>query len=121
MLVSRPALGCVSLGLFLGLGFPTSVFAVPQVYNFEGFAAGTVVSGARPNGEILPQDLYSGFDISVDADMINHNSLCIFDSDNPTGNDIDLGTPNSGFGGPGIGDGGRPGEPGENNIPYHKI
>jgi hypothetical protein len=39
----------------------------------------------------------------------------IFDSANPTGGDWDLGTPNEDFGGPGIGDGGRAGMPGENS------
>lgn len=34
------------------------------------------------------------------------NPLMIFDSSNPTGGDYDLGTPNSTFGGPGIGAGG---------------
>ncbi|RME53967.1 MAG: hypothetical protein D6790_17255, partial [Caldilineae bacterium] len=38
----------------------------------------------------------------------------IFDSGNPTGKDYDLGAPNEDFGGPGIGNGGRKGQPGEN-------
>ena len=40
----------------------------------------------------------------------------IFDSSNPTGGDVDLGSPNQDFGGPGIGDGGRLGMPGENSL-----
>lgn len=38
----------------------------------------------------------------------------IFDTSNPTGGDDDLGTPNSDFGGPGLGTGGALGAPGEN-------
>lgn len=41
----------------------------------------------------------------------------IFDSSSPTCGDPDLGTPNEDFFGPGVGDGGESGEPGENNIP----
>jgi hypothetical protein len=41
--------------------------------------------------------------------------VILFDSANPTGNDFDLGTPNEDFGGPGTGEGGGAGEPGENS------
>ena len=44
------------------------------------------------------------------------NPLMIFDTENPTGGDTDLGTPNSDFAGPGIGSGGETGKPGENNV-----
>jgi hypothetical protein len=39
----------------------------------------------------------------------------LFDSSNPTGGDVDLGTPNEDFGGPGIGAGGEAGTPGQND------
>jgi hypothetical protein len=45
----------------------------------------------------------------------------VFDSANPTGGDDDLGTPNEDFSGPGIGDGGGSGEPGENNAARGKV
>ncbi len=44
------------------------------------------------------------------------NAAVIFDSANPTADDEDLGTPNSAFGGPGQGAGGRPGSMFENRI-----
>ena len=52
----------------------------------------------------------------------NHPNVCIsFDSGNPTGGDRDLGTPNQAFGGPGVGSGGEPGMPGENNTALHNV
>lgn len=39
------------------------------------------------------------------------NAALIFDSANPTGGDLDLGTPNEDFGGPGVGIGGELGSP----------
>lgn len=48
--------------------------------------------------------------------------LCIvFDSADPTGGDVDLGTPNEDFGGPGKGQGGEDGEEGENAEALGKI
>ncbi|HHG85651.1 MAG TPA: T9SS type A sorting domain-containing protein, partial [Bacteroidetes bacterium] len=49
------------------------------------------------------------------------NHAVIFDSSNPSGGDWDLGTPNSDFGGPGLGVGGRLGQPGANNVPLGKL
>jgi len=43
----------------------------------------------------------------------------IFNSSNPTGGDLDLGTPHQDFGGPGIGVGGANNQPGENNVSHH--
>ncbi|MCO6459234.1 MAG: hypothetical protein J5I93_28325 [Pirellulaceae bacterium] len=45
----------------------------------------------------------------------------IFDSANPTGNDLDLGTPNETWAGPGLGAGGQFGRPGENLVPLENI
>ncbi len=45
----------------------------------------------------------------------------IFDTENPTGDDIDLGTPNSSVGGPGIGNGGQAGTPGANLVPLSNV
>ena len=48
--------------------------------------------------------------------------LCIvFDSADPTGGDVDLGTPNESFGGPGDGDGGEKGSRGENARALGKV
>jgi hypothetical protein len=53
-------------------------------------------------------------------DPTNHPAM-IFDSSNPTGDDPDLGTPNEDFGGPGQGNGGKSGQPGENSLSQGKI
>lgn len=45
----------------------------------------------------------------------------VFDSANPTGGDPDLGTPNSDFGGPGVGTGGASGAPFANTVALGKI
>jgi hypothetical protein len=44
------------------------------------------------------------------------NTGSVFDSSNPTGGDIDLGTPNEDFGGPGIGNGGKIYEAYQNDL-----
>lgn len=60
--------------------------------------AGTVLAGQ-----------FSSRGIHVSShDPVNHPPM-VFDSSNPTGHDYDLGTPNSQFGGPGIGNGGKSG------------
>ncbi len=46
----------------------------------------------------------------------DENRAMIFDSADPTGGDLDLGTPNEDFGGPGRGNGGQPGQVGQNDV-----
>lgn len=55
-------------------------------------------------------------------DPVNH-PLMIFDSSIPTGSDLDLGSPNNFCipPGPGVGNGGKPGEPGENCEPLGNL
>ena len=77
------------------------------------FRSGTIVD-----------DEYSPYGLTVST--INNNGnhpdkAIIFDSDNPTGGDVDLGTPNQDFDGPGIGNGGKSGMPGQNDEYLHKI
>lgn len=71
--------------------------------DFGDLDAGTIVSNQIP-----------GMTITTD-DPVNHPAM-IFDSSNPTGGDLDLGTPNVDFGGPGRGAGGRTGASGENSV-----
>lgn len=60
--------------------------------DFDALPAGTIVSNQYPGVHISTQD--------------NHDfPAMIFDSENPTGNDFDIGTPNEMYGGPGIGQG----------------
>src|SRR5688572_13982137 len=63
---------------------------------------------------------YANQGILFSSGSANH-PLVIFDSANPTGNDDDLGTANEDFGGPGVGEGGELGEPGENNAAHGKV
>ncbi|MCB0115273.1 MAG: Ig-like domain-containing protein, partial [Caldilineaceae bacterium] len=78
----------------------------PSPITFAGLPAGLIVN-----------DQVNGVSIRAENDRSGHPDLAvIFDSSNPTGGDVDLGTPNEDFGGPGIGDGGRSGQEGENNA-----
>jgi len=75
---------------------------------------------ADPEGEAVGlgaalEDLWADCGVTLAcSDGEGGTAPCIaFDSAVPTA-DTDLGTPNEGFGGPGVGDGGAPGTPGEN-------
>jgi len=70
-----------------------------------------------PKGTIL-SDQWSNLGISLSADNKDNNGpdeVIIFDSSDPYSGDLDLGTPNEDFGGPGKGSGGAAGQLGENN------
>ncbi|MFH1680974.1 MAG: hypothetical protein ABIH26_10060 [Candidatus Eisenbacteria bacterium] len=95
--------------------------ALGVLQSFEGPPAGTVVAGQQPGGGTASGTLFSGITLTVVNNGGGPNSLIIFDSSAPTGEDPDLGTPNSDFGGPGIGAGGRAGQPGENNTAYGNL
>lgn len=89
--------------------------------DFSGPDAGTVIAGAEPGGGTAPGTHFADFTLSVTNNGGGPHSLIIFDSSNPTGGDQDLGTPNSDFGGPGVGHGGGAGEPGENSAPLYNL
>jgi hypothetical protein len=116
----RALLAGVAGAVALAAATASPSLAVQQTYNFEGLAAGSIVAGIRTNGQSLASDPYMGFEFSVIGNS-SSNSLCVFDSANPTGGDFDLGTPNQDFGGPGKGDGGRAGMPGMNKTPQGKV
>ena len=86
----------------------------PPTLDFE-----TDVNGHPLEAGQIIDDEIAGMTLSTN-DPVNH-PLMIFDSANPTGGDLDLGTPNQDFGGPGIGAGGGAGEPGENALPRGKV
>jgi hypothetical protein len=88
-------LSALALGACLLLGLP----ALANELDLESFPAGTIVF-AIPSGGGYIQVL--GYNPAL-GDV---NAAVIFDSANPTGGDVDLGTPNEAFGGPGIGAGG---------------
>ena len=83
--------------------------ATAETIDFEGFAAGTIVSfvtGDAGSGPILVN--------GVNPDLPGNNTAMIFDSSCPggcSGGDPDLGSPHIKFGGPGRGSGGLPGSP----------
>ena len=88
----------------------------PTDFSFETDANGNPLIA----GQII-DDEFIGYGITVTTnDPVNHPAM-IFDSANPTGGDLDLGTPNQDFGGPGIGFGGASGQPGQNDVAEGKI
>jgi len=94
-----------------------SSFLLPeQVFRFEDFPAGMVVSEtSTPEGfgPVLVRGYNPFFGPAT-------NAALVFDSASPTGDDWDLGTPNAAFGGPGAGAGGAAG-PFQNDEPRGKV
>jgi hypothetical protein len=85
--------------------------------DFEGFNAGDVVTN-------LGSVTVKAFKRNVKKGPFVSGEAMIFDSSCPggcTGDDVDLGTPNESFGGPGIGNAGTAGKPYENSIAHGKI
>lgn len=95
--------------LFAAMSF-LSLEAEAQVVciDFDNFSAGTA-----SNAITIP-------DVTLSTNN-NNRPLMIFDSENPTGGDVDLGTPHNDFGGPGIGNGGKSGAAGENANALGKV
>jgi hypothetical protein len=91
------------------------------VLDFNGFPAGAVVAGQTPSGGTHPGDSFVDFALSCVNNGFGPNSIIVFDSQAPTGNDADLGTPNEDFDGPGVGWGGEQGAPGENGRSYGNL
>jgi uncharacterized repeat protein (TIGR01451 family) len=73
-------------------------------------AAGTLIA-----------EQWSDWGVHITTSNPTNHPVMIFDSSNPTGNDPDLGTPNQDFSGPGVGNGGKSGQPGENSVAQGKI
>ena len=84
------------------------LIAAPALADLETFEGppGTVVAGELPQGGTAPGTYFSGFTITVTNAGGGPNTCAIFDTEAPTGGDVDLGTPNVSCGGPGIGTGG---------------
>ena len=87
---------------------------------FDGMDAGTVVDEVysyNSAGPVMVWGTNPGPYVTESNGTITPtvNAAIIFDSSNPTGLDLDLGSPNESFGGPGVGDGGT--DPGSlNNL-----
>jgi hypothetical protein len=94
-------------------------------FPFDAYDAGTVITSLRNN-----KNKSSSSTVQVSATKYVEQkgrgrmavaTVMIFDSSNPSGGDVDLGTPNADFGGPGIGRAGQQGRRDENNIPRGKL
>ncbi len=92
-----------------------------KIEGFDAFDPGTVVAGETPGGGSVPGTIFPGFRLTVENHGGGPNSLILFGSHAPTGQDVDLGAPNASFGGPGIGAGGAAGQPGENALPLGNL
>ncbi len=105
----------------LSLSLMTAVAATATtVEDFSSEPAGAVVAGAMPGGGTDGGTHFTDFTLSVTNTGGGPSSAIIFDSSNPTGGDSDLGTPNSAFGGPGVGSGGQSGA-GVNNQSWGNL
>jgi len=104
-----------TLALAASCLFATATLSAQEgTIGFEALPAGAIVStvdATSSGGPIGPIAVY-GTKPSTGDD----NVAMIFDSASPTGGDIDLGTPNETFGGPGIGDAGEAGQPNQNDL-----
>jgi hypothetical protein len=70
---------------------------------------------------VIIDDEWAPFGIHITTNDPAKHPAMIFDSAKPTGYDVDLGTPNQDFDGPGMGSGGGEGQPGENRWPLGNV
>lgn len=99
--MSRGRTVLVALALLvLGAAVPAPA---QETIDFEGLPAGSIVNMVFGDGGSGPV-FVDGFNPLFPS----FNAAMIFDSANPTGGDVDLGSPNSDFGGPGIDADGNP-------------
>ena len=83
-------------------------------FDTDGLGANTTA------GQVI-DDEYANLGLTIATDDPAGHPAMIFDSANPSGGDLDLGTANEDFGGPGVGAGGEAGQPGENNTAFGKV
>lgn len=98
---------------------PSFVYDTDQLYlvtesfliDFETYSPGDIVS------EIVIADDFENAQVQgITLAFPNSNAAMVFDSSNPTGGDVDLGTPNNIYGGPGIGSGGASNDTALGNV-----
>ena len=81
------------------------------IIDFEAYNPGDIVS------EITIDDPFENAQVEgITLAFPNSNAAMVFDSSNPTGGDFDIGTPNSMYGGPGIGNGGASNDTALGNV-----
>lgn len=95
-------------------GTGTANICLPTI-DFETDSAGAALS----TGQIINNE-WGAWGVHVTSSSGSHPPM-IFNTASPTGGDADLGSPNEDFGGPGEGNGGRSGQPGQNNTPQGKV
>jgi hypothetical protein len=83
--------------------------------DFSAFSAGDVVSNLGDGIVVMAQKK-----LSATAPLTPGQAM-IFDSAKPSGDDWDLGTPNTAYGGPGVGNGGRKGKLYANKFPQGNL
>lgn len=109
---ARPqdALGpCLLTAVALAFAAPAAATLLDFGSALQGLPAGTPVGTVQlDNGATMT--------VWCDNDGGGPDLCVVFDSSDPTGGDLDLGTPNEDFGGPGIGEGGEEGEDGANAV-----
>jgi hypothetical protein len=89
----------------------------------QGCTLKTVDFNDQPQGKYI-KDEYAQYGLTLSASGGEGDSPRIFDTSNPgtqEEGDPDLGSPNYSCGGPGKGDGGEKGKPGENCIPLGNV
>jgi hypothetical protein len=94
-------------GMFLVLGMPTQATAQSGCWKTLDFSKDA--SGNTLAAGVAITDQFAGWGINLEVRNNNRkhpNAAIVFDSSNPTGGDIDLGTPNEAHNGPGKGEGG---------------
>jgi len=83
---------------------------------FEDFQPGEIVSSVFSSGGRGPIRFFA-----YNPEFPDVNTAMIFDTDNPAFEDLDLGSPNETFGGPGIGNDGEFGMPFQNDRALGKV
>lgn len=105
------------------IGISTGLILSPSIAPAKVLDFGAALQAFETGEEVDTVTLESGAWMAVTCRNGGEGpDLCIvFDSAEPTGGDVDLGTPNEDFGGPGKGEGGESGEEGENADELGKV
>jgi hypothetical protein len=97
---------------------PSGGGEVPEqiVLDFEALVAGAQVTQVFGDGDPRPVEI-----LGINPDLPGRNAAVIFDSASPANSDLDLGTPNETFDGPGVGAGGAAGGANPNDTALGNI
>ncbi len=112
---------CMQYAMAIALVGITAGGAQAVTQDFAGPVAGTVIAGALPQGGSAPGTYFPGITVFGSNNGGGPHSVIIFDSNNPPSHDLDLGTPNQDFAGPGVGVGGEIGAPYPNDVAHNNL